>query len=255
MTRYVVVFEWWVSVPIEYRPPKYITIVNALQARIEDGTYASGEMLPSETALMNEFDTSRPTVVRSLEILRQAGWIDTQQGKGRFVRSKPVEPRSLPAHAASLLASEAGGRLRILDVGELPAPARASSALDLDEGAPVVVRRRLVSVDGLGPVELGTVYVPLDLAKGTGIGSAAPLSEGVLQHLAVRKGMHFDHVTERISARPATEEEAELLDVDPNGWLLTALFAVYARGGKPAFALDIAVPPARHEFEDSFSIA
>ena len=80
--------------PIEYAPPKYVTIVNALQARIEDGTYASGAMLPSETVLMKEFDTSRPTVVRSLEILRQAGWIETQQGKGRFARSKPVEPRS-----------------------------------------------------------------------------------------------------------------------------------------------------------------
>ncbi|MDG6109644.1 GntR family transcriptional regulator [Dactylosporangium aurantiacum] len=240
--------------PIEYRPPKYITIVNALQARIEDGTYASGEMLPSETALMAEFDTSRPTVVRSLEILRQDGWIDTQQGKGRFVRSKPPEPRKMPAHAASLLADEAVGRVRILDVAEVPAPARASSALDIDAGSPIVVRRRLVSVDGLGPVELGTVYVPVGLAAGTDVGSTAPLPEGLLRHLSVRKGVQFTHVTERISARPATPDERELLEVDDGSWLLTALFAVYTRDGLPAFALDVAVPPARHEFEDSFPI-
>ncbi|MEU0559397.1 GntR family transcriptional regulator [Dactylosporangium sp. NPDC006015] len=240
--------------PIEYRPPKYITIVNALQARIEDGTYASGEMLPSETALMGEFDTSRPTVVRSLEILRQAGWIDTQQGKGRFVRSKPAEPRSLPAHAASLLAGEAEGRIRVLDVAEVPAPARASAALNIDEGSPIVVRRRLVSIDGLGPVELGAAYVPVQLAVGTAVGSAEPLSEGLLRHLSVRKGLHFDHVTERISARPATTDECKLLEVDEGGWLLTALFSVYTRAGQPAFALDVAVPPSRHEFEDSFPI-
>lgn len=63
-------------------PPKYLTIVNTLRGRIETGTYAHGE-----TALMRDFETSRPTVVRALEILREHGWIETQQGRGRFVRS------------------------------------------------------------------------------------------------------------------------------------------------------------------------
>ncbi|MEV8513458.1 GntR family transcriptional regulator [Dactylosporangium sp. NPDC051484] len=240
--------------PIEYVPPKYIVIVNALQARIEDGTYPSGSMLPSETALMAEFDTSRPTVVRSLEILRQDGWIDTQQGKGRFVRSKPVNARAMPPRVAALLTNEAEGRVRIIDVAEVPAPSRAASALDIREGAPVVVRRRLISVDGLGPVELGSVYVPVDLAEGTSVRSSAPLQEGLLQHLAKAKGLQFGHATERISARPATDEELELLEVDPGEWVLTALFSVHTREGLPAFALDVAVPPARHEFEDSFPI-
>ncbi|WP_426510461.1 GntR family transcriptional regulator [Dactylosporangium sp. McL0621] len=228
--------------------------MNALQARIEDGTYASGVMLPSETALMKEFDTSRPTVVRSLEILRQDGWIETQQGKGRFVRSKPPGKRSIPAHAAALLMDEAEGRVRIVDVTEVPAPARASFALDIREGAPVVVRRRLVSVDGLGPVELGSVYVPVDLADGTAVGSPSPLPEGLLEHLGKSKGLQFGHVTERISARPATDEELDLLEIGAGDWVLTVLFAVHTRDGLPAFALDVAVPPARHEFEDSFPL-
>ncbi|GAA1505543.1 GntR family transcriptional regulator [Dactylosporangium maewongense] len=241
--------------PIEYTPPKYVTIVNALQARIEDGTYASGEMLPSETALMKEFDTSRPTVVRSLEILRQAGWIETQQGKGRFARSKPAEPRTLPAHAAALLSDEVAGGIRVVDVAEVPAPPRAASALDISEGAPIVVRRRLVSVDEVGPVELGTVYMPAALASGTDVGAPGPLPDGLLRHVAARKGVQFDRATERISARPATDEECELLKIEPGEWVLTALFSVFLRTGQPAFALEVAVPPARQEFEDSFSIA
>ncbi|WP_433055538.1 GntR family transcriptional regulator [Dactylosporangium sp. CS-033363] len=240
--------------PIEFVPPKYIVIVNALQARIEDGTYAPGAMLPSETVLMNEFTTSRPTVVRSLEILRQDGWIETQQGKGRFVRSKPLGKRSVPARAAGLLLDEAVGRVRIVDVGEVPAPSRTAFALDIREGSPVVVRRRLVSVDGLGPIELGSVYVPVDLADGTSVGSPDPLSEGLLEHLGKAKGLQFGHVTERISARPATGDEPELLEIESDDWVLTVLFAVHTRDGLPAFALDVAIPPARHEFEDSFPL-
>jgi GntR family transcriptional regulator len=240
--------------PLDYTPPKYVTIVNALQARIEDGTYLPGVMLPSETALMNEFTTSRPTVVRALEILRQAGWIETQQGKGRFVRSKPTDAQTLPARVAALLASEVDGSVRVLDVTELPAPTRAASALEIDDDIPVVVRRRLVSVDGVGPVELGTAYIPLDFAAGTAVGGTDPLSDGLLTHLATRKGVQFDRAIERISARPVTTEEAKLLAVDDTDWVLTALVTVFKSGGGPAFVLDIAVPPARHEFEDEFPL-
>jgi GntR family transcriptional regulator len=243
-----------VAVPIEFSPPKYAVIVNALQGRIEDGTYAPGVMLPSETALMAEFDTSRPTVVRALEILRRDGWIDTQQGKGRFVKGKPADPRGMPAHAGALLADEVAGQVKVVDVTEMPAPARAASALGVGEGVPVVVRRRLISVDGLGPVELASAYVPVALAEGTAIRSPKPLREGLLRHLASRKGVRFDHVTERISARPATAEEATLLDVRRRDCVLTALFAVCDVEGTPAFALDVVMPPTRHELEDTFPL-
>lgn len=243
-----------VLVPIEFAPPKYAVIVNTIQARIGDGTYAPGVMLPSETALMAEFDTSRPTVVRALEILRQGGWIETQQGKGRFARSKPVEQRAMPAHAAALLADEVDGQVRIVDVVEMPAPARAASALGVGEGAPVVLRRRLVSVDGVGPVELASAYVPVELAEGTGIGSPDPLREGLLRHLAARKKIEFGTATERISARLVTAEEAELLEVRRRDCVLTALFTVADRDGTPVFALDVVIPPTRHELEDSFPV-
>jgi len=241
--------------PIEFAPPKYVVIVNAIQERIEDQTYRSGVMLPSETVLMQEFGTSRPTVVRALEILRQQGWIETQQGKGRFVRGKPADPRRMPSHAAALLADEVDGQVRIVDVLEMPAPTRAASALGVGAGAPVVVRRRLISVDGVGPVELASAYVPVDLVEGTGIRSAEPLSEGLLRHLSVRRGIEFHHVTERISARTVTDEESQLLDLRRRECVLTALFAVCDRDGTPAFALDVVIPPGRHELEDSFPIA
>lgn len=81
---------------INVPPPKYAVVVNAVQQRIEDGTYAPGAAIPSETQLMAEFDTSRPTVVRALGILQQDGWIESQQGKGRYVKGRPRPARSSP---------------------------------------------------------------------------------------------------------------------------------------------------------------
>src|ERR1700742_3684355 len=76
--------------PYEYTPPKYAQVVAEVQRRIESGEYPPGAMLPSEHQLSDEFQIARPTVVRALRVLRQDGWIETQQGKGSFVRGRPA---------------------------------------------------------------------------------------------------------------------------------------------------------------------
>ena len=78
------------AMPYEYTPPKYAQVIAELQRRIESGEYPPGSLLPSEHQLSAEFGIARPTVVRALRELRQAGWIDTQQGKGSFVRGRPA---------------------------------------------------------------------------------------------------------------------------------------------------------------------
>ena len=74
----------------EYTPPKYAQVIEELRRRIESGEYPPGSLLPSEHQLTEEFQIARPTVVRALRVLRQDGWIETQQGKGSFVRGRPA---------------------------------------------------------------------------------------------------------------------------------------------------------------------
>jgi GntR family transcriptional regulator len=244
-----------VSVPLEFAPPKYAVIVNALQARIEDGTYVPGALLPSETDLMAEFGVSRPTAVRAFDFLRQHGWVEARQGRGRFVLGRPVQARGVPAHVSAMLGDEVDARVRVVEVARVPASTRVAAALDVSDGALVVARRRVVSVVGLGPVEAGTVYVPVEVAQGTDVGSVAPLPAGLLSHLAARKGIEFGHATERISARVATAQESRLLEVGRRECVLTVLLVVHDRAGQPVFALDMVLPPTRHELEDAFPVS
>src|SRR5256885_1310012 len=74
----------------EYPPPKYAQVIDELRRRIESGEYPPGSLLPSEHQLSDEFQIARPTVVRALRVLRDDGWIETQQGKGSFVRGRPA---------------------------------------------------------------------------------------------------------------------------------------------------------------------
>src|SRR5260370_16484913 len=74
----------------DYTPPKYAQVVAEIKRRIERKDYPPGSLLPSEHQLVDEFGVSRPTIVKALASLRQDGWIDTQQGRGSFVRGRPA---------------------------------------------------------------------------------------------------------------------------------------------------------------------
>jgi len=236
------------------RQAKYESVVAALQSRIADGTYPPGSMLPSETQLMAEFEISRQTAVRVFELLRLLGWIEAQAGKGRFARGVPAPIRDTPDRAGALLVDEVTSQVRVLDVARRAAPSRALAMLDLEPGAAVVIRRWLTTVDGLGPVELATAYVPAELAAGTDVGSIEPLPGGVLRHLAVRKRLSFVRATEQTSARPATAEESSLLEVDPHECLLSLLLAAHERSGRPVVAFDVLIPPTRMVLEDEYPL-
>jgi DNA-binding FadR family transcriptional regulator len=57
--------------------------------RILDGEYQEGERLPTEHALAERFDTSRPTVREALARLRADGIIVTRHGSGTTVARRP----------------------------------------------------------------------------------------------------------------------------------------------------------------------
>lgn len=77
------------SVDLESPDPFYRQIAGILRARIEDGTYR--RMLPSEPALVEEFDVSRNTVRAALQALADDGLVLRVRGKGTYV-ARPSEP-------------------------------------------------------------------------------------------------------------------------------------------------------------------
>ena len=60
-------------------------VVDALGDRIRDGSLATGEKLPTEAAIMEEFGVSRTVVREAISRLQAAGLVDTRHGVGTFV--------------------------------------------------------------------------------------------------------------------------------------------------------------------------
>jgi DNA-binding transcriptional MocR family regulator len=66
----------------------YQGIVDELRASILRGRLAGGERLPSENELAERYRTSRPTVRRTIALLKAEGLVNTEQGGGAF---RPAE--------------------------------------------------------------------------------------------------------------------------------------------------------------------
>jgi GntR family transcriptional regulator len=240
-------------VAMEYAPPRYAQVVAEIKKRIERDTYPRGSLLPSEHQLVDEFGVSRPTIVKALSVLRVDGWIDTQQGKGSFVRGKPAledAERTRPARDVIEVAEvDLAGQL--VQAGVKLAPPHVVALLGLEPGARAFVRQRLLT-DDAEPVELASAWLPLDLAAGTDLASPDLLGESIRAHLASRKKIRLDHAIEQITARHPTGEEAELLHLSPDAPVLSVVVTAYDATGKPIEVSDLVLPGQRHEIRDAY---
>ncbi|WP_030924358.1 GntR family transcriptional regulator [Streptosporangium amethystogenes] len=238
----------------EYAPPKYAQIVAAIRHKIADGTYPPGSLLPSESQLIREFAVSRPTVVRALQVLQLRGFIDREHGKGSYVKAAPPlaeEDFSRPGRSV-LDRPEANQNASVLEAGPRPAPANIAMMLTLPTEAPVVMRRVLLS-DGSEPCELITLWCPIELAEGTDLGKALPLTAGIRQHVQAVKGLRLDHVTERLAARHPTADEIKLLAIGKTAAVLGVVARVFA-GTRPVMVIEVALPGVLHELEDTYTL-
>lgn len=242
--------------PYEYTPPKYAQVIEELRRRIESGEYPPGSLLPSEHQLSGEFQIARPTVVRALRVLRQDGWIETQQGKGSFVRGRPALAglESQRPGEDALNRDEMREPGDLVDVGLSVPPVRVAALLGMGDGGELLARRRVVTEDGEAS-ELVTWWVPPHLTEGTDLASKEPLQGGVRGHLSRRKSVRIDHVLEQVTARHPTGLESKLLGVGKNAPMLAMYVTARDASGAAVLVLEVVMPGDRHELEDAYQVS
>jgi DNA-binding GntR family transcriptional regulator len=241
--------------PYEYTPPKYAQIIAELQRRIESGEYAPGSLLPSEHQLSAEFGTARPTVVRALRELRQAEWIDTQQGKGSFVRGRPALAGDGERRGqAELDRDESREPGELITTDSVPAPARIAAMLGVDPGSALACRRMLIRQDSGEASEILTWWLSPELARQTGLDKTGPVRGGIRTLLARNAGVRVDHIVEQIAARRADPHEAKLLGIAKSAPVLALYVTARDASGRSVVALDVAMPGDLHELEDAYSV-
>lgn len=239
----------------EYQPPKYAQVIIALQERITAGEYPPGSALPSEHQLSAEFATTRATVVRALRVLRQGGWIETQQGKGSTVRGRPAldavsgERRG----QAELDRDESRGDGELVSAGLAAATVLAAGLLQVEAGAELARRVWLVRQDG-EPSELVTWWLSPALAGKTGLDQAEPVRGSVRALVDRAADARIDHVVERVAARHPEGRETKLLGLARSAPVLAVSVSARDATGRPVLGLEVAMAGDLHELEDAYLV-
>ena len=130
----------------------YVRIAAVLRQRIANGQYPPGALLPSETALAQEFQVVRNTVRRALAELAAEDLIGTVAGRGRVVRAADDTATGTLLHyrqiASDITAAISSGHLV---PGELlPSEATLVGRYGVSRGT---VRRALAELESAGLVE------------------------------------------------------------------------------------------------------
>lgn len=237
-----------------YAPPKYVQIVEALRRRIADGTYPPGSLLPSESQLIREFGVARPTVVRALQTMQLRGEIEREHGRGSFVKAVPDTQQQESRRALAVLdRAEVDGPVKVVTVERCAVPAHVAGSLGLAEGAPVLLRRYVRSVEDPGS-ELVSLWVPLDVATSAGLDHAEALTVPLRRLIQAGAKLRLAQVTEVLSARHPTKAEADLLGLKSTAPVLGVVGTVRDSNGRAVLVADVALPGKLHDLEDTYSL-
>lgn len=198
--------------------PKYQRIAAAIRDEIRAGVYRPGDRLPAETAFMERFGVSLPTLRQAIGVLRLEGLVESQHGRGTFVRERRRQARRVRHRYAEARRRggllEPGYRHEITFAGRGPLPGHVAELMGVAAPSEVVVRRRRLYDPDTGRLEqLGASYLPLAVAAGTYLESAEVVPTALFQCVEELSGRRYRHVRDRWVARSATAEEAGLFEL------------------------------------------
>ncbi len=228
--------------PVESRPmggghtnvpvPKYYRVKEVVLARIADGTWPPGALLPPEPELCQEFGVSRITVRKAIGDLVRDGKIRTVQGKGTFVATPKLGERFVQrAYGIYEDMARRGLHLEteVLRQEVIPAPRGVAEHLGLSAGTPVHVLVRLRSVGG-ERLLISSTYVPEALCPGL---VHDDLSTGSLfRLLRERYGLKIARGERSLEAVAAGQWEARLLNLALASPLLRLVSVAYLPDGR-----------------------
>ncbi|WNI16219.1 GntR family transcriptional regulator [Actinacidiphila sp. ITFR-21] len=244
------------------RRPLHERIAADLRDEIMSGDLAPGEALPSTQRLKDRFEASNATVQKALQVLKDERLVVGRAGAAVTVREhrqETVRPADTGQPAATdeqyrwltVVASKGKrGTIDLLEVAEVRPPREVAAALDLGETGTAFLRRQLLSYDG-EPVELAKSYYPAEIARGTAMAEPRKIRGGTPALLA-RMGYPPVQTVDRVSARVATQEQYEVLELPSDLPILRTFRVVYSTHERPIEATVMAKAGHLYELQYEF---
>ncbi|MGH3906558.1 MAG: GntR family transcriptional regulator [Pseudonocardiaceae bacterium] len=141
-------------------------------------------------------------------------------------------------------------RQRLLEVGRVDAPAEVAVRLEVEKGAPVIVRRRLFLVEDQ-PVALCDSYYLAAMAEATALAGSRRIRGGalaVIEDPAGPIGRRVARSVDELTSRMPTRPEIDQLQLSSGVPVVRVLRTIYDTEEAPLEVQDSVAAADRHEY-------
>lgn len=130
--------------------PYYQQLYNILREEIVSGRWKPGDMMPSETELIEQFDVSRITVRQALELLVEEGLIYRRRGRGTFVAVPGIEQglNRIISFTEDMRRRGLHPGTEVISASVVPASEEIAAKLQVEPGEDLARHERLRLADG-----------------------------------------------------------------------------------------------------------
>jgi len=140
--------------------PRYYQLKEILEQRINAGEFQPGDQFPTDDELCSEYNLSRGTVRRAIEILVDEGRLRREQGRGTYVTLPQLSPVffRLADFGEDMRQRGLQPETRLLHLKTFPATEEIAASLQIQPGEEVIEIARLRLADGK-PMAIETRYL------------------------------------------------------------------------------------------------
>ncbi|MEH7121605.1 GntR family transcriptional regulator [Neobacillus vireti] len=196
--------------------PLYQQLASIIKQQINKGILKENDKILTATELSEKYEVSLITVKKAIDLLAEEGTLVKQQGKGTFVATRKLLRTSESFMGFTQLCEMQGYKAssEVIKVDFIIAPISDVEKLNLQEEERIIRIIRVRKCDGV-PVIIEESHFPMQYS----FLLSEDLTGSINKHLN-KHGVIINQGIKTINICYATEDEAKILDIQPNQALI-----------------------------------
>ncbi|MHB1245112.1 MAG: GntR family transcriptional regulator [Sulfuriferula sp.] len=228
--------------------PLYKRVKVRIMQGLTNGEWKSGEAIPSESRLAEEFQVSIGTIRKAIDELAAEKILVREQGRGTFVATH-TEDRFL--YYFFHIVGRDGGKIfpqvEMLSFRRMRADANQAERLQIARGARVIRINNLLKLDGK-PVELDDIILPAERFPGLTEELFLNRSSTIYHLYQAHFGINVIRAAERLRAVPASKVTADILHLQAGSPVLEIDRVAYTYNNLPVELRSSHVNTTDHDY-------
>ncbi len=211
--------------------PIYKVIETDIKAKINQGELKSGDLVPSENELKDQYNVSRMTVRQALNNLVNEGYLYRHKGKGTFISQRKIEKNIHGVRSFTEEMTATGRKVlnKIISFENIEASIEIADKLFLNPKDEIIYIERVRYGNDI-PVLFEQLYIPAKLFKSI---TKENLLGSFYHYIEHELGMQISYCIQSIEAISADSKVSVALEVNKNVPTLLIVRNTFLSNGRP----------------------